>query len=764
MVLEYSGLGLFDVIGAMNYQTNPPTTANAVTSGTVAITAGDTAIGITLDWAGNGTITAGTANGWTQNYSVAGIYMAESQTGTLGTRGATFTASVNTDRFNTALLAFKAPATSVAWGFEDESFGRRAARRIGWRAPQQRSIDDISGFPFTAVKTGTAYYEEEIHRRQLPVRWHASPQSDVTDGFPFTAAASVVPPWAFDDERRPRRIAASRVPFQEDLIQGQASVPWGFAEEPRRLTRQTASRSHLEPLLGFGYPVARTPSVYYEEEQHTFQRNRPQRPARAERSRDLEGLLFLLSIIADQRAVLEWYAFMAIDCPPLAEALAGSKTDSIAIQEIVAFGRNDGGLVDENLAARSADGAPAAEALAGARSDPIVSAEALAASATDQRPAIEELGGSRADPGVATENTADSRVDIGKVNTESGSLEAPRSVLSDESLSGQTSDRGAPDESLLTVRMDPSVEAEALASSRSDPPVNQEATAASRFDVSNVRSEFQARVAGDASILFEALAQLRGDSSVQIEWTSSTLVVLADAFIALEFLAATVGDRGFWSEWLSFDSTDIVARSEFVAAVLRGRGNLILEALASASGEGFARAELFGGIRADPPAQAEYGSSSAGSARLWDEFLTRVIGDATAISEALSRQLSDPSAQAEFTANSCPVVLIFYCPGPGGFRIYACCKERGWPYGRRGAGSGAGSSWHVRAQRKPDGKHPAHRWRRRGGARNNESYEHLAFRQYGHVEPSRVDRRWRYCGGIFSPKSFYSGFYHGRCR
>jgi hypothetical protein len=551
-VAVYRGLGTFDIVGAMASQQSPGTGANAITSGTASVTSGDTVIGMIVDWDNTGTA-AGT--GFTRDFiDGTATYSAESLTqGSTTTRGATATASGASGKFDIIMMAFKSAAVAVPWGFDADAGGSRAAHRIGWRARPQILLDDPSGFPFTAVKTGTAYYEEEIRRRQLPVRWHASPQPDVTDGFPFTAAASIVPPWAFDDGRSPPRIAARRVPLQEDLIQGQASVPWWFEEEPRRLTRRTASRPHLEPLLGFGYPVARTPGVYYEEEQHTFQRNRPQRPARAERSRDLEGLLLLLSIIADQRAVIEWYAFMAIDCPPLAEALAGSKTDSIAIQEIVALGRNDGGLVDE---------------------------------------------------------------------------------------------------SLLTVRMDPSVEAEALASSRSDPPVNQEATADSRFDVSNVRSEFQARVAGDASILFEALAQLRGDSSVQIEWTSSTLVVLADAFIALEFLAATVGDRGFWSEWLSFDSTDIVARSEFVAAVLGGRGNLILEALASASGEGFARAEFFGGIRADPPAQAEYGSSSAASARLWDEFLTRVIGDATAISEALSRQLSDPSAQAEFTANS----------------------------------------------------------------------------------------------------------------
>ena len=108
VIAEYSGLGTFDVVGAMNGQ-HPSNTANAVTSGTVSVAGGDTVIGITIDWSGNGTITAGT--GFTTDYNVASTYMSESLTqGSTATRGATFTASVTTDVFITGMLAFRPSA------------------------------------------------------------------------------------------------------------------------------------------------------------------------------------------------------------------------------------------------------------------------------------------------------------------------------------------------------------------------------------------------------------------------------------------------------------------------------------------------------------------------------------------------------------------------------------------------------------------------------------------------------------------------------
>ena len=109
VIVEYSGLGTFDVVGAMNGQYQPASTANAVTSGTVSVAGGDTVIGITIDWSGNGTITAGT--GFTTDYNVALTYMSESLTqGSTATRGATFTASVTTDVFITGMLAFRPSA------------------------------------------------------------------------------------------------------------------------------------------------------------------------------------------------------------------------------------------------------------------------------------------------------------------------------------------------------------------------------------------------------------------------------------------------------------------------------------------------------------------------------------------------------------------------------------------------------------------------------------------------------------------------------
>jgi hypothetical protein len=114
VVVEYSGLGTFDVIGAMNGQDagTYSVAANVITSGTVSVAAGDTVIGITIDWNGAGTITAGT--GFTTDYNVASTYMSESLTkGSTSTIGATFTPSVTTDDWATAMLAFSAAVSNT---------------------------------------------------------------------------------------------------------------------------------------------------------------------------------------------------------------------------------------------------------------------------------------------------------------------------------------------------------------------------------------------------------------------------------------------------------------------------------------------------------------------------------------------------------------------------------------------------------------------------------------------------------------------------
>jgi hypothetical protein len=96
----------------MSGQANPATTANAVAS-TAGVTTvnGDTIIGITIDWIGNGTITAGA--GFTSRYSVVSTFMVEDLVqATLGSIAATFTASNATDFWQTGMLAFKAPVAA----------------------------------------------------------------------------------------------------------------------------------------------------------------------------------------------------------------------------------------------------------------------------------------------------------------------------------------------------------------------------------------------------------------------------------------------------------------------------------------------------------------------------------------------------------------------------------------------------------------------------------------------------------------------------
>lgn len=112
-IAEYSALGNFDVVGAMNGQDSVTTAADQITSGTVSVPTGDTVIGITVDLVGNGTITAGT--GFATDYNVAGTYMSESLTqGSTATRGATFKASVTSDHWITGMLAFLGGNTLMA--------------------------------------------------------------------------------------------------------------------------------------------------------------------------------------------------------------------------------------------------------------------------------------------------------------------------------------------------------------------------------------------------------------------------------------------------------------------------------------------------------------------------------------------------------------------------------------------------------------------------------------------------------------------------
>jgi hypothetical protein len=117
LIGEYSSLGTFDVLGAMRSQSHPATTANTIASTAATVTAGDTLIGVTINWSSIG-VSAGT--GFTQDYvdatpaSTAATYMFESLSGSSsGSKTATFTASSTATDFATAMLAFNAPATDV---------------------------------------------------------------------------------------------------------------------------------------------------------------------------------------------------------------------------------------------------------------------------------------------------------------------------------------------------------------------------------------------------------------------------------------------------------------------------------------------------------------------------------------------------------------------------------------------------------------------------------------------------------------------------
>jgi hypothetical protein len=108
---EFSGVSAFDG-HAINNQVSPATTANAVTSTAITTTAnGDLIYGTVVDILGGGTITKGTP--FTQDLSVASAYMTEHLIqSTAGSIAATFTASVSTDAWITAVMAFKAATSS----------------------------------------------------------------------------------------------------------------------------------------------------------------------------------------------------------------------------------------------------------------------------------------------------------------------------------------------------------------------------------------------------------------------------------------------------------------------------------------------------------------------------------------------------------------------------------------------------------------------------------------------------------------------------
>lgn len=107
-ICEYSiANATFDVVGALTVQENVATTTDLVSSGTAAVAANDTVIGITLDFSSTGFV-AGT--GFTMNYTdnTPASWGCESLTqGSGATRGATFTASTSSNSFFTGMFAFK---------------------------------------------------------------------------------------------------------------------------------------------------------------------------------------------------------------------------------------------------------------------------------------------------------------------------------------------------------------------------------------------------------------------------------------------------------------------------------------------------------------------------------------------------------------------------------------------------------------------------------------------------------------------------------
>jgi hypothetical protein len=106
LILEYSGLGVFDVIGAT-------TAANSTTtrsSGSVSVASGDTAIGVIIDWS-NAAVTAVTSPNTAFDYrdtTPATYASASAIQGITGSNIATFTVSAGTEQTITSLLAFKA--------------------------------------------------------------------------------------------------------------------------------------------------------------------------------------------------------------------------------------------------------------------------------------------------------------------------------------------------------------------------------------------------------------------------------------------------------------------------------------------------------------------------------------------------------------------------------------------------------------------------------------------------------------------------------
>ena len=112
-VAEYDTLGAFRA-GVNNYQASPGNSANAITSGALGATAGDTIIGFTQETS-SGTVAASVGTGFTLIGTAAPDATAEYGTAVDGTTAARFTTASPSDSYLTVGMAF-APGSVITSG------------------------------------------------------------------------------------------------------------------------------------------------------------------------------------------------------------------------------------------------------------------------------------------------------------------------------------------------------------------------------------------------------------------------------------------------------------------------------------------------------------------------------------------------------------------------------------------------------------------------------------------------------------------------
>jgi hypothetical protein len=347
----------------------------------------------------------------------------------------------------------------------------------------------------------------------------------------------------------------------------------------------------------------------------------------------LAAALSSLRVTSDTGLNLEFLAVYLADGNVPDEALLAALSDPRIANELFATDRVDPSAGLESLSFGLSDSRPALESNLGVRADPGIDAEDLAGSRGDPGVASEALSADRGAAGVSTESLLGAKGDP-VVGGEFSATGVSDPGAQSESTANSRYDTGIPDEEIANQRGDETVPIEALIAERSDQGAPAEATANERADVGSIPDEILLAVRGASGSLIEFLGGVIADARLWTEILSSTIQVMADQSVALEWRSTTVADIGVLTEWVAKVTADEQIQEELLLAAL-GRAALW--------------DELLSAQRGDPGANAETTANELRSAGVLAESLLRVVADGVPLrDELLSVSRTSSMASAEF--------------------------------------------------------------------------------------------------------------------